>query len=266
MAPPEYTNAIIRLTRYFKGKVNERVELETFRSLRQSCDEGFKQFELKLRIQARRCAFKEREESEILHQIAMGAKDEKVRDKGLEDSMTLDQIMNYAMNREVLIKQKEKARPFKAEGEVNAIGNGQNNFSKPWQQDRSTRQFERPARQWDRPAGQRFQPARQYGRPARQWTRPQNSNERECTGCGSFKHASGARVCAAQGQRCDNCGRVGHFRRKCRSFVNSQKGPRQSSWKIEKREVNQMEAEEEDGDDWEMETRRPTDGDILKVN
>lgn len=244
-APADYTNAIIRLTKYFKGKVNERVELETFRSIRQTADEGFKQFELKLRIQARRCAFKDREESELLHQIAMGARDEKVRDKGLEDSMSLDQIMNYAINREVLIKQKEKSRPFKAEGEVNAIDRGNRGFQKSF--------VEKPrfAQQWG--------PPRQFDRH-----RQQKQKGSECGACGSFNHPSGSKSCPAQGQRCDNCGRVGHFRRKCRSSRGGQRDEPQAKWKAGKQEVNQMVVEEDD--DWKQMTRRPTDDDVSKVN
>lgn len=38
---PEYDNAIKRLDKFFVGKVNDRVELEIFRSLRQKPDESF---------------------------------------------------------------------------------------------------------------------------------------------------------------------------------------------------------------------------------
>ena len=109
---PEYDNAIKRLNKFFVGKPNERIELELFRSLRQSIDESFNKFLLRLRTQAARCDFKERSETEILHQITMGAKDEKVRDKGMENLITLDELTNYALNRETLLKQKSKSRPF----------------------------------------------------------------------------------------------------------------------------------------------------------
>lgn len=120
---PEYDNALIRLNKFFVGKRNERVELEQFRSLRQKVDEPFNQFALKLRRQARRCDFGAREDDEILHQIAMGARDEKVRDKGVENTIDLDTLTNYAINREVLLKLKEKERPFKSEGEGGSVSN-----------------------------------------------------------------------------------------------------------------------------------------------
>lgn len=69
---PEYDNAVKRLNRVFIGKRNERVELEVFRSMKQTADEPINQFLLRLRAQATRCDFLEREEKEILQQITMG--------------------------------------------------------------------------------------------------------------------------------------------------------------------------------------------------
>lgn len=104
---PEYDNAIKRLNRFFIGKRNERIELEVFRSIKQSTDETMNQFLLRLRAQAARCDFLEREEKEMMHQITVGARDERVRDKGLEDVMQLDELINYAINREILSNKKE---------------------------------------------------------------------------------------------------------------------------------------------------------------
>ena len=66
-------------------------------------DESFNQFVLRLRAQAARCEFGEREEKEILHHITMDARDERVRDKGLESVMVLDDLTGYAINREILM-------------------------------------------------------------------------------------------------------------------------------------------------------------------
>ncbi|XP_062538889.1 uncharacterized protein K02A2.6-like [Armigeres subalbatus] len=51
----------------------------------------------------------------------MGATDERVRDKGLEGTMSFDELVNYAINREVLLKQKEKAHPFRSESSTAAL-------------------------------------------------------------------------------------------------------------------------------------------------
>ncbi|XP_041786799.1 uncharacterized protein LOC121602100, partial [Anopheles merus] len=102
---PEFDNAIKRLNKFFVGKRNERKELEVFRNIKQA-DEPFNRFMLKLRTQAKKCDFGMREEKEILHQITAGARDIKVRDKGLENVMKLDELANFALNREILAKQK----------------------------------------------------------------------------------------------------------------------------------------------------------------
>ncbi|XP_058827614.1 uncharacterized protein LOC131687538 [Topomyia yanbarensis] len=114
---PEYDNAIKRLNAFFIGKRNV-VELEVFRSLRQSAGESFNRYILKLRTQAARCDFRDRVENELLQQITVGASDERVGDKGLESIMNLDELVNYAVNQEVLQKQKEKSYPFRPEAGV----------------------------------------------------------------------------------------------------------------------------------------------------
>ncbi|XP_041773007.1 uncharacterized protein LOC121594111 isoform X2 [Anopheles merus] len=115
---PEYDNAIKRLNHFFLGKRNERIELELFRSLKQENEESFNQFVLRLRTQAARCDFHERIVKEIAHQITVGPKDERVRDKGLENTMELDELINYAINREILIGQKMKIKDKEQESSI----------------------------------------------------------------------------------------------------------------------------------------------------
>lgn len=186
---PEYDNAIKRLSNFFVGKRNERIELEVFRALKQSPDESFNHFILKLRTQAARCDFRVREEMEILHQVAMGAHDERVRDKGLENSMNLDELTNYAVNREMLLKQKEKALPFKAEVDYGTVAA----VKQEWNRE-------------PRPTNLGLRERRR-----------EQSSRMECENCGSWKHRKDSRECSARNARCNNCGRTGHYARKCRS-------------------------------------------------
>ncbi|XP_058828319.1 uncharacterized protein LOC131688170 [Topomyia yanbarensis] len=215
---PEYDNAIKRLNAFFIGKRNERVELEVFRSLRQSAGESFNRYILKLRTQAARCDFRDRVENELLQQITVGASDERVRDKGLESIMNLDELVNYAVNREVLQKQKEKSYPFRPEaGVVASVKQDWITKSEPKSSNR----------------GQPF---------AREKKRYNNIRTgTECDRCGSWKHHRDSRECIARNCTCNKCGSRGHFARKCRAGRYASTQPRYTWKKTDK--VNTLQDE-----------------------
>lgn len=245
---PEYDNAIKRLNKFFVGKQNERIELELFRSLRQSTDESFNKFLLRLRTQAARCDFKERTETEILHQVTMAAKDERVRDKGLENLITLDELTNYALNRETLMKQKSKSRPFAEEvRQPDAVAVQHVREYQPSRNGRGGYRSNRVPRQ--KPFN-RYQP---YNREIA---------TQECGRCGSRRHQSGAGECPAFNVRCNGCGQIGHYARKClggRNFVQRQhqRGGARAG------EANNIRGELE----WNEEVpRRPRPDDVMKVD
>ena len=203
---PEYDNAIKRLSKFFIGKRNDRVELELFRSLKQSYDEPFNQFILKLRVQAARCDFKDREEKEILQQITMGARDEKVRDKGLENVMNLNELTNYAINREILIKQKEKSKAFREDERKDMVAP----VRQEWERGESSRRMYRrspnvPKFEFQRSASGRSDSSQSFNR----------RNRSKCNRCGSLNHDGDARNCSAQNARCNRCAKIGHYARVC---------------------------------------------------
>ncbi|XP_062557175.1 uncharacterized protein LOC134222042 [Armigeres subalbatus] len=189
---PEYDNAVKRLNAFFVGKRNERVELEVFRSLRQATGESFNRYILRLRTQAACCDFRDREEKELLQQVTMGATDERVRDKGLEGTMSFDELVNYAINREVLLKQKEKAHPFRSESSTVAL----------------------IKQEWERKTPQRGGYSAQQFKGGRRWT-GKDRLPTECNRCGSWRHQRDSKDCIARSATCNKCGDLGHFARKC---------------------------------------------------
>ncbi|XP_055625396.1 uncharacterized protein LOC129768046 isoform X2 [Toxorhynchites rutilus septentrionalis] len=244
---PEYDNAVKRLRKFFIGKHNERVELELFRSLRQSSEESFNNFILRLRTQAARCEFLEREETELMQQITMGAHDEKVRDKGLENVMSLDEIITFAINREILLKQRDKQKLFRAETEVNSVrfGNFRGRNTSPQRHTGGNQRYARQSTgQWIRHGDTRFRS--------------------ECNRCGSFRHSEDSRECFAQGAMYNNCGQRGHYARKCDKRARQHRirqSKRDSSYRG-MAEANSVGASES----WEEEIpHRPTADDIAKV-
>lgn len=210
---PEYDNAVKRLCNFFVGKVNERIELEVLHSMKQSPDESFNHFILKLRTQATRCDFRARKEMEILHRIAMGARKERVRDKGLENSMNFDELTNYAVNREMLLKQKEKGYPFKAESESGMVAA----IKQEWKQKPKALNSRMRERRWE----------------------TNSRGEMECGNCGSWKHRKDSPECSARNARCNNCGCTGHYVRKCRSKRNVVQGNNRN-WKRKPGETNSL--------------------------
>ncbi|KXJ75154.1 hypothetical protein RP20_CCG000446 [Aedes albopictus] len=232
---PEYDNAVLRLSKFFIGKRNVRIELELFRTLKQAESEPFNRFLLRLRTQAARCEFQDREEIEILQQVTMGAFDERVRDKGLEGTLNLDEVTNYAINREMLLKQKEKekAKALKEESAVVAAVRQERNVRTAFRGKNRARPY---------PSG------------------PKPSSN-ECNRCGSYRHSGEDVRCPAKKARCNSCGRIGHFGRKCRG--GNKRFSYRETWEQPKIEANVVTSENE----WNEELpRRPVPADIQQVN
>lgn len=124
---PVYDNAVSRLSDYFVGKVNVRLERSEFRKMKQGTTESFNKFLVRIRTQAKRCRYGKEEEEELIHQITSGAVSAKVRDKGVDADLKLDNLVQYAIRQEMLESQKSEGKR-KAESyleeEVNRIERG----------------------------------------------------------------------------------------------------------------------------------------------
>lgn len=248
---PEYDNAIKRLDSFFVGKRNDRVELELFRSLKQSNDEPFNQFILKLRVQAARCDFKDRDEKEILQQITMGARDEKVRDKGLENVMGLNELTNYAINREVLVKQKEKTKAFRDDDVRNVVAT----VKQDWNKGPSSRGMNS------------YFPKREFRRNGSEGNSSRSFDGRyrsKCNRCGSSNHDGDARNCSARNARCNRCAKIGHYARVCNASRTPPPRNRYVWKRSDGRSVEETNSLQEN--EWQEDLpRRPESDDLSKV-
>lgn len=224
---PEYDNAVLRLQKYFGSKINLRMELDRFRSMKQTKSEDFCQFLLRLRAQANRCEFGKRTEDEILLQVTQGASDIKVRNKRIDATITLDKISQYAVGREILSKDEKED---KAEGDWQ---NGSHVMA--IKQRTPPKRFEREDQRPREAIKDRgFRSARnREGRYERNNDKWKQEKRNECEACGSWNHRSGDRDCRASNLKCFECQRTGHLAMKCPNRSNR------------KRSIN-MVAEDED--------------------
>lgn len=227
---PEYNNAVARLNKYFGNKISTRMEVERFRELKQSKTEDFAQYLLRLRAQANRCNFETRTEDEILQQVTRGAIDEKVRDKRIDGSMTLDLLTQFATGREILMEQKKKED-----------GTADGGFAQP------VMMISGGSRRHDGKGGRgsRFDKGRHdrnEGKNDRGGPRSGPYRQVECENCGSWSHSAGSAGCRASKSKCHSCGKIGHYQAKCRAG----------------RKINRVEAVEE-YDGWADETPKKED-------
>lgn len=111
---PVYDNAVSRLNDYFVGKVNVRLERSEFRKMKQGTAETFNKFLVRIRTQAKRCRYEKEEEEELIHQITSNALSAKVRDKGVDADLKLDNLVQYSIRKEMLELQKGEGK-LKAE-------------------------------------------------------------------------------------------------------------------------------------------------------
>lgn len=176
--------AIEKLDEFFLPKKNRVYERHMFRLIKQEEGEKFERFLLRLRKQADKCDFDQKDDH-LIDQITEKCTSIDLRKKFLTigDSITLDKIITEANTLEVVNDQMENYGNKKQEKqEVNAIYN-----KKKKEETNLNRQL--------------------YIK----------KNKKCCNRCGSNKHFTEDKECPARIQTCHRCNKVGHYRQYCRS-------------------------------------------------
>jgi hypothetical protein len=167
-----------KLTVYFVPERNPTIERHLFRNIKQKEGEGFSQFVLRLREQAKKCDFgrnmKEATDINIKDQIIENCGTLELRKKLMEKELSLNQVINMCQVHDQLnLETKMMHAPSNNEtgpANVNKIDIKKN-----------------------------------------------SSHKLECGRCGHSDHGSDSPSCPAIRQFCSKCGFKGHFAKKCRS-------------------------------------------------
>lgn len=175
-----YKIALEKLNNYFAPKQSHIYERYLFRLMKQEEGEKFEKFVLRLRTQAEKCGFKNKEEH-LIDQVTEKCKPVDLRKKILEigDSITLDQIISKANALEMITKQLEQFENSNQQRkiEINKIDSKRNYNKNP----------------------------------------KKTQNSKPCSRCGSNYHLSNDAKCPAKDKRCLKCDFMGHFQECCRT-------------------------------------------------
>ncbi|CAH1994375.1 unnamed protein product [Acanthoscelides obtectus] len=172
--------AISKLDAYFAPRQSKVFERHTFRLLKQEPDEKFEKFVLRLRKQADKCQFADRE-GNIIDQITEKCFLPELRKKILKigDDITLEQVITEANTLEVVNKQLEEFKNPLRSNENQEVNRMDSKFKRNFDKSRNV----------------------QHG----------------CGRCGNPRHAGNDESCPARDKECLKCGLKGHFRQYCRT-------------------------------------------------
>ncbi|XP_060806004.1 uncharacterized protein K02A2.6-like [Amyelois transitella] len=189
--------AINKLDAYFAPKQSKVYERHLFRLITQESNEKFEKFLVRLRQQADKCQFKDKDE-QIIDQITEKCSLKELRKKILQtgDSITLDTIIFEANALEAVNRQLEDfGKETNKSQEVNKVD-----------------------LKGTRSTGGNYKKRR---------------SNIECSRCGNRNHGSQDSKCPAKDKNCLKCGLKGHFRQFCRTRLPIKRNNDTNDYKTE---------------------------------
>ncbi|XP_049877892.1 uncharacterized protein K02A2.6-like [Pectinophora gossypiella] len=176
--------AISRLDDYFAPKQNKVYERHLFRLLKQEPNEKFEKFLVRLRQQANKCQFQDRNDN-IIDQIVEKCASIELRKKILQmgDDVTLERIIKEANSLESVNMQLEG---------FDSVNKTMQGINKIFTKANNT-----------------------YGTSTMHKTKLKIQTN--CGRCGNRNHGPSSPLCPARNKDCLKCGLVGHFRQYCKT-------------------------------------------------
>ena len=215
-----YQTVCNQFTNYFEPKKLTRSYVSKFQHRVQLANESVSDYITALREIAKMCDFRDKEDDLMCVQISNGVRDDVLKKKLWDESLTLQQIIEKCQTHEM----REEMFPTSHTSvpTVNAVkrgrsrGRGQRHFQH-YEQPQHNRGRGRGSQQ-DQRQGQQRGP--QNG-PPRGGSRGGNRNTHMRGRCGRCGHSHAPRQCPAYEKRCNKCRNMGHFASMCFKTVNT---------------------------------------------
>ncbi|XP_060078270.1 uncharacterized protein LOC132557761 [Ylistrum balloti] len=192
-----YEKTTAALEKHFKSKINVPYERYAFRSMKQEENETVEQFVTKLRQQSVLCEF-DKPDEQIRDQVIEKCRSHKLRQRLLEKGhkLTLDQLRMMASTLEQAETQAKKMESH--QGTLNRVSLSSHGAAK---QGHAKRTHEHKPK-----------------------------TDMKCYRCDREGHLSRDPQCPAKTKRCNECGKVGHFAKCCKSKLPGSSQKRSSSY------------------------------------